>query len=102
MRYSMRKNILMFVVPTLVMVLCFCLFYQPHVSANTGNLGEVSKVESVLIKKGDTLSAIAEKYAPEMSHVSPEEYQKQIVALNNLNSEYIQAGHYILLPNYRD
>ena len=103
----MKKNnavikMLLFTIPVIFFVACFMLFSNSKVSANTVGLSEVTKVESVLVKKGDTMSSIAKEYAAQYSHVPVSDYLEQIKSLNNLSSEYITAGSYILLPNYVD
>lgn len=102
MKYRIGKFALLFFVSVMALILCFGFFFRTDVSAGgTEGLGEVRQVESVLVKKGDTLSSLANTYAKELSQLSEDEYLCQIVELNNLESEYIQAGHYILLPDYR-
>ena len=103
MRDTMGRFVLLFVVCFTVLFLCFGFIFRTDVSAggSTANLGEVKQVRSVLIKQGDTLSSLARTYAGEMSQLPAEEYMSQMIELNNLDSEYIQAGHYILLPDYR-
>lgn len=103
----MKKNnavikILLFAIPVILFITCFMLFSNSKVSANTVGLSEVTKVESVLVKKGDTLSGIANEYAVRYSHVPVSDYLEQIKSLNALSSEHITAGSYILLPNYVD
>lgn len=95
-------NLLVFMIPCLVLVVCFVLFSYSKASADSIGLSEVTKVESVLIKKGDTLSSIASQYSGKFSYVPASEYLEQIRNLNNLSSDYITAGNYLLLPNYKD
>lgn len=97
---NFSTNILIFMIPVVVLVICFILVSNSKVSANTVGLSDVTKVQSVLVKKGDTLSSIANKYANQYSHIPSAEYLEQIKSLNNLSSEYITAGNYILLPDY--
>lgn len=95
------KSMIIFLIATLLLIICFCLFFSSRVSADSETSGYINSVESVLVKKGETLTSIAQKYAPDYSRVSAKEYTEHIRVLNNMDSEYIQAGHYILLPNYR-
>ena len=101
MRYSVKKMLPAFIVFTSVLVICFWMIHRSQASANTISLAEVTKVESILVKQGDTLSSLAKKYAPEKSHITAEEYMQQMICLNNLKSDTIRAGHYIIIPNYR-
>lgn len=86
---------------TLILLLIFFLAFGCSVSAETGNLNDMKSYETVLVKDGDTLSSVAASYAKEYSHFSEKDYQEAIVSLNSLSSEYIQAGSYLLLPQYR-
>ena len=70
-------------------------------SAEAGDMNVMKSYDTVLIKDGDTLSSVAASYADSYSHFSEEDYQEAIISLNNLSSEYIQAGSYLLLPQYR-
>lgn len=90
------------IIPTICFVLYFCISFPSRVSAEYGGLNEITSVEPLLVEKGDTLSAISERYAPEYSYITAKEYMQDILELNNLHSEHIQAGKYILLPNYRN
>ena len=100
--FNMKKNkFKLLIIPTLVLVCCFFFFAPSKVSAGAGSLNDIVDVESVLIKRGDTLSSIAEEYAPTMSFSTSEVYLQDIIELNNLDSQHIKAGSYILLPKYR-
>lgn len=108
MNKKIRMNIIhklpvlpILLIPVLVLFISLCFSPEPEVSAEYGGLEEVSSVESVLVKKGDTVSSIAEKYAAKYSQISVKQYADDIYELNNMTSEHIKAGNYILLPNYR-
>lgn len=95
------RRILFLLIPvTFLSMLVFFFLLGSHVSADTGNINDLKGYESVLIKDGDTISSLASSYAEEYSHFTKGEYVKAIVSLNNLSSEYIQSGSYLLLPKY--
>lgn len=102
MKNIRRRRILFLLVPvTLFMLLFFFfLFSGKSVSADAGNLNQMKSYESVLVREGDTISSLADCYAKEYSHFSKKEYIEAIVSLNDLSSEYIQSGRYLLLPQY--
>lgn len=100
-KYAPAKALWIFLLPTLILILCFCFFFHSQVSADSGDVSQITSVRSILVKKGETLTSIARKYAPEYSHFSAKEYTENILLLNNMDSEHIEAGHYILLPNYQ-
>ena len=83
-----------------VVVLCalfFILFYS-NASADSGDLLDIRGYEQVLIHSGDTLDGLAKKYAGIYSHISPSEYKNQIIQLNDLDSDYIREGIYLMMP----
>ncbi len=106
MKNRIRKKIIyrlpVLIIPTIILILYFCISFNSHVSAEYGGLNDISSVESVLVRKGDTVTSIAERYAQEYSYISVRQYMKDILDLNNMNSDHIQAGNYILLPIYRN
>lgn len=56
--------------------------------------------ETVIIEDGDTLWSIAQ--ANHNSYAgSLEEYINEIKVVNNLNSDFIEAGEYLILPLYQ-
>lgn len=91
-----------YVFVTLAIVIALFVLIHPKASANVVGLEDVQRIERVLVKEGDTLSGIAERYAGQYSHLTSSEYQADIIELNNLSSPYITAGNYIMLPNYVD
>lgn len=83
-----------------VVVLCamfFVLFYS-SASAESGNLSDIRGYEQVLIRPGDTLDKLSREYAGIYSHISPSEYKNQIILLNDLDSDYIREGIYLMMP----
>ena len=96
------RRILFLIIPvTFLCMLIFFFLLGSHVSADAGNLNHLKGYESILVRDGDTISTLAASYAEEYSHFTKDEYVKAIVSLNNLSSEYIQSGCYLLLPKYR-
>ncbi|MCH5266598.1 MAG: LysM peptidoglycan-binding domain-containing protein [Lachnospiraceae bacterium] len=87
-------------VSILMFMSCFFLFFSSPVSADSGRLHEMKGYESVLIRDGDTLSSLAYSYAPVKSHMSENEYLAAVISLNNMSSEYIRAGEYLLIPDF--
>lgn len=99
---TLKNHLLFFLIPftLLVMVILFLLLGN-HASAEDGNLNEIKRYETILVKEGDTLHSIANSYAKKLSYYSNSEYLEAILSLNSLDSEFIQSGKYILLPIYR-
>ncbi len=101
MGYITRKVMPLFLLTILLFSIIFVAVRHTKVSAGTVNLGDVTRVESILIKKGDSLTSIASQYASEKSHITQREYMEQIISLNDLKSEHIEAGQYLLIPDYK-
>lgn len=99
-KFLLVKKISILFIPTLLLIIIFFTAGGADASASSGDLDNMKNYESVLIKDGDTLSSIARQYASDMSHFSEQEYLESIISLNNLDSDYIVAGHYLLLPRF--
>ncbi len=84
----------------LFMIIAFGIFKE--VKAYTSEICDRSFVcRSVKIEKNDTLWSIAEEYySAEYRDVA--EYVDAIKEANNLRSDNIKAGNYIIVPYYTD
>lgn len=99
---TLKNHLLLFLIPFTIFVMIGVFFlFGTHVFAEAGDLNDMKRYETVLVKSGDTLCSIADLYAEKNSHFSKIEYMESIISLNALDSEYIQAGQYILIPIYR-
>lgn len=85
----------------LLMAVVFFLIFCTNVSADSGTPQEIKGYESVLIREGDTLLSIASRYADVKSSFSVHDYMDAIISLNDLDSEFIRSGNYLLLPDYK-
>lgn len=98
---GIKRRRLVFVM--LFMIVFFSVFYivySSYAKADCGDAAVIKSYEEVLIKEGDTLSSIAKEYTKKYSHFTESEYLYRIMDFNNMNSERINSGKYILLPNY--
>ena len=59
---------------------------------------EATFYESIQIHNGDTLWSLAKEY--NTSELSIDDYVKDIKELNNLSSDYINDGNYLVIPVY--
>lgn len=98
--YSCPKTYLLLPLLTLVLIFLFFFIMRTPASADTGSYMEIKSYETCLIREGDTLSSIAADNCSRLSHSTCREYMQQIMDFNNMDSEHIKAGQYILLPNY--
>lgn len=99
--FSFRfRRVIVSILGVLVFIMFFFIFLNNPASADSGTYTELKSYETYLVKEGDTLNAIARDNAGRFSRTTSEEYMQDMIEFNNLESEYIQAGQYILLPNY--
>ena len=100
--FSGKRAILTGVIAVVVLCSLFFILFTTRVSADSGNLSEVQGYEQVLIHTGDTLDSLSRHYAAQYSHLSVSEYKNQIIQLNDLDSEFIREGIYLMMPICRD
>lgn len=86
----------------IIMLFVFFLLFSSRASAGEGDLNQIQRYESVLIKDGDTLSSLSHTYADQYSHYTNETYLEAVMQLNDLSSEHIHSGDYLLMPVYHE
>ncbi len=92
------KTIICGVIAVVVLCALFFVLFCSNVSAQSGDSLNVRGYEQVLIRPGDTLDKLSRQYAGIYSHISPSEYKNQIIQLNDLDSDYIREGIYLMMP----
>lgn len=98
-KYNISKNqiITVSVAIAAIMLLVFCI--TTKVKAANYNRGKQIRVKSVMIEEGDTLWDIAvSNYTEEYSSISS--YIDQIKECNNITSDTIHTGMYLIIPYY--
>lgn len=91
-----RFMISMFCIVFLFMI--FSGFIGINANAKSNDAPEVYKYYTgITVKSGDSLWAYAETYAPDGNY---EKYIKEVMNINNLNSDKILPGYYIIVPYY--
>ena len=60
---------------------------------------EATSYESIQIHNGDTLWSLAKEY--NTSELSTNDFVKEIKEVNNLSSDYINNGNYLIIPVYK-
>ena len=83
-----------------ICVIFFISFAAISGVSASGSEKEVDKqYRSVLISEGDTLWDIADEHNDKaLSHMSNNEYIKEIESINKINSDNITAGNYVIVP----
>ena len=80
------------------LALCSLLFYSNTVNAKEPS-NSIKQYTSIYIEPGDTLTSIAKEYQTE-EYSNLLEYIEEIKYVNNLHSDKITAGCYLLIPHY--
>ncbi|WP_343249014.1 LysM peptidoglycan-binding domain-containing protein [Diplocloster hominis] len=90
-----------------ILVFSFCLLAALSISVGVSVKAEghadpdvtYKYFKSIQVEAGDTLWSIAQEYCSE-EYPSLDRYMKELVSMNHLENEYIQAGQYITVPYY--
>ena len=85
---------------SLIIILCilFFILFGTRASADTGDIYGIHGYEQVLVRPGDTLDGLAVRYSARLSHMPATEYKQHIIRLNNLASDYLREGVYLIMP----
>lgn len=75
------------------------LFVLPERKAAAGDSVSTYGITSVQIEEGDSLWSLASEYYSE-EFISIANYIEEIKRMNNLSSDTLYAGNYILIPYY--
>ena len=83
------------------MIIFICFAAIQGVSATNSVKSVDKQYRSVLIEDGDTVWDIADEHNDQsLSAMSNKEYIKEIESINNISSDNITAGNYIIVPIY--
>lgn len=88
-----------------VMMVCFLtmllvLSHSLKTNANERRAASDRIYSSICIQDGDTLWKIANEYKPE--DVSTKEYIRSLKKINQISSDTITSGHYLIVYDYAD
>ncbi|MBQ7077763.1 MAG: LysM peptidoglycan-binding domain-containing protein [Lachnospiraceae bacterium] len=102
-RYKTIAYLFLLIIVSLLIVLTIIKINKTNTKAFASLNGEYS-YSSVMVEEGDTLYSIARKYSTEYPG-STDAFIREVRTVNNLNSDNIYAGQYIIIPvfnNYAD
>jgi len=98
---EMKRHMFMFVLG-IICVLFLSFSYQAIVSNADESVADVSYkyYTSIMIESGDTLWTLAEEYGDDIHYDSVSDYINEVMQINHLNTEQINAGEYLIVPYY--
>lgn len=94
------RNIVIIITVVIVLVICIILksfFFHPK--QQTEEESGYKSYTSIEIRPGDSLWSIASEHMTE-EYESVRDYVKEIKSLNDLKSDEIHAGKFLLIPYY--
>lgn len=83
----------------LVLFLCFMVLGGMKLVKADKRIEYKKSFKSIEVMSGDTLTSIASKYA--ISEADYEDYIEEVKNINNLKSDTIHAGCYLMIPIYQ-
>ena len=93
--FTNRKIAVGVITMTLLIAVGICIS-PAVVNASTK---EATSYESIQIHNGDTLWSLAKEH--NTSELSTNDFVKEIMEINNLSSDYIANGNYLIIPVYK-
>ncbi len=102
-RSQQMNNNMIVMIAGVVVALCIALalLITPIVKASSSNnIPKDLQVKSIQIQHGDTLWSIASEYYSN-EYTSLATYIDEIKKCNNISSDTIHAGNYLLVPYYK-
>jgi len=84
----------------LIIVFLFCIVQFMNRPANVSHASELTSTSytSIEVKAGDSLWELASNFkAP---YMNTRTYMKEVIKLNQMSSEHIEAGNYLIFPIY--
>ena len=98
---EMKRHMFMFILGVII-VLFLSFSYQAIVSNADDSLEDVSYkyYTSIMIESGDTLWTLAEEYGDDIHYKNANSYIQEVMQINHLTSEQINAGEYLIIPYY--
>ncbi len=86
------------------LIVFFCTTLSVYAACSRQENSEVTSqhkyVKSILVESGDTLWSIAEQFADREHYSNYFEYMNEVKRLNNLRTDRIKAGNYLMIVYY--
>ncbi len=100
-RRQLRRHLIMCMLTFVLVISLSSVFFALRTKAQNSNEDILYKYyKSVMVEDGDTLWNYAELYGNKQVHEKNEDYIKEVIEMNFLDSDEITAGQYLILPYY--
>ncbi|MGN0365110.1 MAG: hypothetical protein ACI4E5_04120 [Suilimivivens sp.] len=100
-RRQLRRHLIMCMLTFVLVISLSSVFFAFRTKAQNSNEDILYKYyKSVMVEDGDTLWNYAELYGNKQVHEKNEDYIKEVIEMNFLDSDEITAGQYLILPYY--
>ena len=94
---GINNNIIMLTI-AVVLVLSITLIGKMSLVRANESVQYEKSFQTIEIESGDTLSAIAQEFAP--SEADYQDYMNEVIEINSLKDGQIHAGCYLMIPVY--
>ena len=95
----MKKKVYGKYIMSTIILLCILILGGVHWVRADESIQYSKSFISIQIQSGDTLSSIAKEYA--VSEDKYSDYIEEVKSINNLKSDTIHAGCYLMIPIYQ-
>ena len=100
-RRQLRRHLIMCMLTFVLVISLSSVFFALRTKAQNSNEDILYKYyKSVMVEDGDTLWNYAELYGDSHFYEKNEDYIKEVIEMNSLDSDEITAGQYLILPYY--
>jgi len=96
---QLHRQVAVLAISFFIFSLIFSLFTFNSLAKNNNEREVYKYYTSIEISCGDTLNAIADTYN-DIEQCSNEKYIDEVMTINNLQSDKISAGNYLIVPYY--
>lgn len=84
----------------MIIVLAIILFFSFNQKTSSARINGERQLKNILICEGDSLWSIAKEYHTELDG-SLNDYIAEIRTANNLSSNVVHSGTYVIIPYYQ-
>lgn len=98
---QLQRHITMFLLTFILVISVSSLFFALRTKAQSNDEEVLYKYyKSVMVQEGDSLWNYAECYGNNRYYETNQDYIKEVMEMNFLDTDEITAGQYVILPYY--